>query len=119
MFCRALSDSSQVQLLDKLLLSGAFLMVPAKFNAYYTDSSFYSVMIPDSSSFGNKSASWTLIVHHECGSDEPTPYHHLQIFPMYCDIFCTPLLNSFHNAALHSILLPVNAVLSLSCTAAP
>ena len=35
MFCRALSDSSQVQLLDKLLLSGAFLMVPAKSNAYY------------------------------------------------------------------------------------
>ena len=35
MFCRALHDSSQVQLLDKLLLSGAFLMVPAKSNAYY------------------------------------------------------------------------------------
>lgn len=60
-----------------------------------TDSSFYSVMIPDSSSFGNTSASWTLIVHLGCGSDEPTPYHPLQISPMYCDIFCTPLLNRF------------------------
>ena len=52
-------------------------------------------MIPDSSSFGNMSASWTLIVHLGCGSDEPTPYHPLQISPMYCDIFCTPLLNRF------------------------
>ena len=60
-----------------------------------TDSSFYSVMIPDSSSFGNTSASWTLIVHLGCESDEPTPYHPLQISPMYCDIFCTPLLNRF------------------------
>lgn len=42
MFCRALHDSSQVQLLDKLLLSGAALMVPAKSTAY-PDSSFYLV----------------------------------------------------------------------------
>ena len=34
MFCRALSDSSQVQLLDKLLISGAVLMVPAKFTTH-------------------------------------------------------------------------------------
>jgi hypothetical protein len=42
MFCRALHDSSQVQLLDKLLLSGAALMVPAK-SAAYPNSSFYLV----------------------------------------------------------------------------
>jgi hypothetical protein len=42
MFCRALHDSSQVQLLDKLLLSGAALMVPAKSTAY-PNSSIYLV----------------------------------------------------------------------------
>ena len=47
MFCRALSDSSQVQLLDKLLISAAVLMVPAKFTAW-TDISSYLIFLTGS-----------------------------------------------------------------------
>ena len=45
MFCRALNDSSQIQLLDKLLISGAVLMVPAKFTALPDISFLFTFMI--------------------------------------------------------------------------
>lgn len=66
MFCRALNDSSQIQLLDKLLISGAVLMVPAKFTALPDISFLFTFMISfrkDSSASWNKRTSFLSTVH--------------------------------------------------------